>query len=311
MTGTPKALREYTLQGQTATAGLNGCWKVYAAKAKKEGTAHPHASIWILDKRAMAETGVSPAEVDAAAETARRDASALARLKHPAIVKVSLCSCQACMQLYPALQHNELRAAIIRQTAASKLPRAYGMHACHACIINDRWFRDAPTASVQGHWNAVLQVIEGLEETRSQLLLVTEPIFASAADLLAKFGTLPPAAAAAREGTRLSELEIKAGLLQVVPHLRSCPVRAPQSLPALWAPVIAYLTYCSNCSSWALDMPLVKRCASMLSGMLLHLDVTMGGVDSSLSGLCLLLNAEGLLALGGVMNTGRTIGVPE
>lgn len=37
MTGTPKALREYSLQGQTATGGLNGCWKIYSAKAKKEG----------------------------------------------------------------------------------------------------------------------------------------------------------------------------------------------------------------------------------------------------------------------------------
>ena len=57
--------------------------------------------------------------------------------------------------------------------------------------------------------------MEALEETRTQLLLVSEPIFASAADLLARFQTLPPAAAQARENTKLSELEIKAGLLQV------------------------------------------------------------------------------------------------
>ena len=48
-------------------------------------------SIWILDKRSMAEAGASPAEIEAAAETARRDASALARLKHPAVVKVWRC----------------------------------------------------------------------------------------------------------------------------------------------------------------------------------------------------------------------------
>ncbi len=48
----------------------------------------PVVSIWILDKRTMAEGGASPAEIEAAAETARKDASALARLKHPAIVKV-------------------------------------------------------------------------------------------------------------------------------------------------------------------------------------------------------------------------------
>ena len=53
------------------------------------GTASPVVSIWILDKRAMAEGGASPAEIEAAAETSRRDAGALARLKHPAIVKVS------------------------------------------------------------------------------------------------------------------------------------------------------------------------------------------------------------------------------
>ncbi|CAL5225210.1 g7994 [Coccomyxa viridis] len=149
VTGTPKALREYSLHGQTATGGLNGCWKIFAAKAKKEGPALPVVSIWILDKRSMAEAGASPAEIEAAAETARRDASALARLKHPAVVKV----------------------------------------------------------------------VEALEETRSQLLLVTEPIFASAADLLARFQTLPPAAAQARENTKLSELEIKAGLLQVADGL--------------------------------------------------------------------------------------------
>ena len=37
VTGTPKALREYSLQGQTATGGLNGCWKIFSAMAKKEG----------------------------------------------------------------------------------------------------------------------------------------------------------------------------------------------------------------------------------------------------------------------------------
>jgi len=67
-----------------------------------------------------------------------------------------------------------------------------------------------------GLQTACVQVVEALEETRTQLILVTEPIFASAADLLARFQTLPPAAAQARENTKLSELEIKAGLLQVI-----------------------------------------------------------------------------------------------
>ena len=66
-----------------------------------------------------------------------------------------------------------------------------------------------------------MQVVEALEETRTQLILVTEPIFASAADLLARFQTLPTAAAQARENTKLSELEIKAGLLQVIRPLHN------------------------------------------------------------------------------------------
>ena len=37
VTGTAKALREFSLLGQTATGGLNGCWKIFTAKAKKEG----------------------------------------------------------------------------------------------------------------------------------------------------------------------------------------------------------------------------------------------------------------------------------
>lgn len=86
------------------------------------------------------------------------------------------------------------------------------------------------------------QVVESLEETRTQLLLVTEPIFASAADLLARFATLPPAAADARRDVRLSELEIKAGLLQVTPalHLLSVCVVASFSQRAQ----ISMLTMC-------------------------------------------------------------------
>ncbi len=41
----------------------------------------------------MMEAGASPAEIEAAAETARRDAAGLTRLKHPAVVKVSPLPC--------------------------------------------------------------------------------------------------------------------------------------------------------------------------------------------------------------------------
>lgn len=51
----------------------------------------------------------------------------------------------------------------------------------------------------------VLRLIAPLEETRTQLVFITEPIFASLADLLgAPACSLPPAAAAARRELRLS-----------------------------------------------------------------------------------------------------------
>ena len=54
-----------------------------------------------------------------------------------------------------------------------------------------------------------------MEETRSQLVMVTEAVFASAENLLWKFEGLPRALVQARADVKLSELEVKAGLLQV------------------------------------------------------------------------------------------------
>ena len=50
-----------------------------------------------------------------------------------------------------------------------------------------------------------------MEETRTQLIMVTEAIFASSQDLLSRFEGLP----GSRKPVKLSELEVKAGLLQV------------------------------------------------------------------------------------------------
>jgi SCY1-like protein 2 len=56
-----------------------------------------------------------------------------------------------------------------------------------------------------------VQILEPMEETRTQLIMVTEAIFASSLDLLNKFEGLP----GQRQAVRLSELDCKAGLLQV------------------------------------------------------------------------------------------------
>lgn len=56
-----------------------------------------------------------------------------------------------------------------------------------------------------------MQILEPMEETRTQLVMVTEAIFASTLDLLNRFEGVP----SQRQAVRLSELDVKAGLLQV------------------------------------------------------------------------------------------------
>ncbi len=194
----------------------------------------------------MAEAGASPAEIEAAAETARRDASGLTRLKHPAIVKVRFPCTSICMHPKAHDKRPPLKVlfclallALFWQPFASASPtcvplkaRVYTQsekcnlfsrhqrqsagpgHGCR-CSLQEHLLQSCKSSLQNRSPILTLQVVESLEETRTQLLLVTEPIFASAADLLARFATLPPAAADARRDTRLSELEIKAGLLQV------------------------------------------------------------------------------------------------
>lgn len=72
-----------------------------------------------------------------------------------------------------------------------------------------------------------LQVIEPMEETRSQLVMVTEPVFASAENLLRRFEGLPRGLMQARKDVKLSELEVKAGLLQVCGGLSLPPCLSP------------------------------------------------------------------------------------
>ena len=115
-------------------------------EALHAGSAHPVVSVWSLDKRAMASgTSAAARDWERFLQLSRKDAHALARLKHPAILKM----------------------------------------------------------------------VEPFEETRSQLIFVTELIVASGTMLL-------EAAEASAKGSRptseqldLDLLEIKHGLLQV------------------------------------------------------------------------------------------------
>jgi len=67
---------------------------------------------------------------------------------------------------------------------------------------------------------SVLRLISPLEETRTQLVFLSEPIFASVDDVLhSGDGHLPAALEAERRALNVSELEIKHGLLQVTDAL--------------------------------------------------------------------------------------------
>ena len=161
-----QCLQAYQVAEQSASGGPCCLWRIYTARAKKEG-ANPLVSAWILDKRALeaaggggggggggghhAVTRPSARRLESFLEQCRRDVQALARLKHP----------------------------------------------------------------------GVMRLVHPLEETRTQLVFLTEPVFASLADLLPSGdgGALPAALGAERRALRLGELEVKHGLLQVAEAL--------------------------------------------------------------------------------------------
>jgi len=66
---------------------------------------------------------------------------------------------------------------------------------------------------------SILRLVAPLEETRTQLVFLTEPVFASLADILEGGGHLPSILDEERRALVLSELEIKHGLLQIADAL--------------------------------------------------------------------------------------------
>jgi SCY1-like protein 2 len=83
----------------------------------------------------------------------------------------------------------------------------------HLELLLDQCRRDVQHLARLKH-PSVLRLISPLEETRTTLVFISEPVFSSLADILGG-GALPPALASERRQVRLSELEVKHGMLQI------------------------------------------------------------------------------------------------
>ncbi|KAF7824946.1 SCY1-like protein 2 [Senna tora] len=90
----PKALQDYDLLDQIASAGPGLAWRLYSARPKEPARRHqyPLVCVWVLDKRALAEArmraGLTKAAEDSFLDLIRADAGKLVRLRHPGVVHV-------------------------------------------------------------------------------------------------------------------------------------------------------------------------------------------------------------------------------
>ncbi|XP_038717562.1 SCY1-like protein 2 isoform X1 [Tripterygium wilfordii] len=91
----PRPLQDYELLNKIGSAGPGLVWKLYSAKATREGTRkqqYPVVCVWVLDKQALSEArtcaGLSKAAEDAFLDKIRADAGRLVRFRHPGVVHV-------------------------------------------------------------------------------------------------------------------------------------------------------------------------------------------------------------------------------
>lgn len=165
------------------------------------GSLHPWVGVWVLDKRELTQTDGGGGHHGSLARPSQRRMEAL----------IDQC------------RHN------VQEKKTSD------------CINRHRWFSancfergplvPALQALARLKHPGVLRLIAQLEETRTQLVFITEPIFASLADLLGGPAcSLPPAAAAERRELRLSGGGTSAGW-----HALRAGVMAWQGCYEQWA----------------------------------------------------------------------------
>ncbi|KAL0456281.1 UNVERIFIED_CONTAM: SCY1-like protein 2 [Sesamum latifolium] len=94
VTGLPRAMQDYELLDQIASAGPGLAWKLYSAKSRDTHVpaVYPIVCVWVLDKKTLSEArqraGLSKAAEDAFLDVIRADAARLVRLRHPGVVHV-------------------------------------------------------------------------------------------------------------------------------------------------------------------------------------------------------------------------------
>ncbi|KAK4391334.1 SCY1-like protein 2 [Sesamum angolense] len=94
VTGLPRAMQDYELIDQIASAGPGLAWKLYSARSRDTHVpaVYPIVCVWMLDKKALSEArqraGLSKAAEDAFLDVIRADAARLVRLRHPGVVHV-------------------------------------------------------------------------------------------------------------------------------------------------------------------------------------------------------------------------------
>lgn len=90
----PKALQDYDLLDQIASAGPGLAWRLYSARPKEPSRQqqYPLVCVWVLDKRVLSEArmraGLTKAAEDSFLDLIRADAGKLVRLRHPGVVHV-------------------------------------------------------------------------------------------------------------------------------------------------------------------------------------------------------------------------------
>ncbi|TVU35952.1 hypothetical protein EJB05_17859 [Eragrostis curvula] len=90
----PRPLQDFELLDQVGSGGPGLAWRIYTARPRDGAPSAPYpvVSVWVLDKRALAESraraGLSKAAEDAFLDLVRADAARLVRLRHPGVLHV-------------------------------------------------------------------------------------------------------------------------------------------------------------------------------------------------------------------------------